>query len=54
MILDMCNLPKHSVTDKEMSVLERLTFGWFWTDDPRYSEIDVELEIQEGKTCRIT
>ncbi len=28
-----------------LGLFGRLTYGWLWTDDPRYGEIDYELEL---------
>jgi len=31
-------------SDKKLSLLLRLTYEWFWTDDPYYTRVDEELK----------
>ena len=43
-LFDKLNLPRKSATGQVLGIGGRLTFGWLWTDDPKYGELDEELD----------
>lgn len=44
---DWLGLPKKSVAGYALGISGRLTFGWLWTDNPVFGEIDERLGRSE-------
>ena len=43
-ILDLLQFPRYSCEGARLNNVQRLTFGWLWTDDPQFARVDMQLD----------
>jgi hypothetical protein len=52
-VLDVLGFPRLSQAGKQMTILERITNQWLWTDDPDIVRLHEQQDLREGKLSRI-